>query len=190
MSASDGPTPGTNVLVLAPPLSEEKHDACIGLQCIGDPGDLAVLYVSYTKSAADVTEAWRESVGELPESLHVVTVDGSLGNATPDRRVGASGREVSVVTANPNDITGLGMRITQFLNGRDIGDKQLVVCFDSLTSMVQYVDVQQAFKFLNMVTSQFHSHEAVAHFHINPSAHDDQTVSTLKGTFDSLRQVT
>ncbi|MBO4248781.1 hypothetical protein IL252_13235 [Halomicrobium sp. IBSBa] len=44
--------------------------------------------------------------------------------------------------------------------------------------------MQAAFKFLYMFTGQLRSVDAVAHFHLDPNAVDDQTVHRLKPVFD------
>jgi len=175
------PAPGTNVLVLAPSLSSAKHEHCTTLQDVAPPSELDVLEVTYSDSPAERVEAWLDSHDELPARLGIVDVGDQAGVAgggsedLPDR--------VVVTTANPNDITGLGMRLNNYLNDLD-PDRQLVVCFDSLTELLQFTDVQAAFKFLHMFAGQLRSADAIGHFHLDPNALDDQTVNRLKPVFD------
>ena len=94
----------------------------------------------------------------------------------------------SLTSANPNDVTGLGMRLNNYLGDHD-PDNQLVVCFDSLTQMLQFADVQSVFKFVHMFTGQLREVDAIGHFHMDPDAHDAQTVSRLKPAFNDAIQI-
>jgi len=174
--------PGTNVLVLAEALSDAKREHCVGCFDIGPPSDLNVLRVSYSRSADELVAEWRETYGELPARMGVVRVGDrvSLAGADPDA---ADIDRVAVTTANPNDVTGLGMRLNNYLGDHD-PDLQLVVCFDSLTQTLQFTGVQSAFKFVHMFTGQLRGVDAIAHFHMDPDAHDAQTVSRLKPAFN------
>ncbi|QGA81660.1 hypothetical protein [Halomicrobium sp. LC1Hm] len=174
-------TPGTNVLTLAPSLSAARDRQCTQLLNVGPPATLDVLQITYSDSAAERVEAWLSSHDELPARLGIVDVaDRASVAGDGSEELPAS---VAVTTANPNDITGLGMELNNYLNDLDT-DCQLVVCFDSLTELLQFTDVQAAFKFLHMFTGQLRSVDAVAHFHLDPNAVDDQTVHRLKPVFD------
>jgi hypothetical protein len=60
------------------------------------------------------------------------------------------------------------------------------VCFGSLTKLLQYVDLKTAFRFLHVMTRQVKQVGAVAHFHIAPDAHDEQTLATIQSLFDRI----
>jgi hypothetical protein len=173
--------PGTNVLVQAPSLSSERADQCLDMLAVGDPATLDVLRIVYSGKPQELLDQWREEVGTMPARTGIVVVGGAPdfeGTTEVD-----SGETVAVTTANPNDITGLGMRLNNYLNDTP-PEAQLVVCLDSLTELLQFVDVQSAFKFLHMFTGQLREAGAIGHFHIDPNAHDAQTISRLKPAFD------
>ncbi|MDS0283402.1 DUF7504 family protein [Haloarcula onubensis] len=176
----DSPTPGTNVIVMAPSLSDEKRRTCLDLQAAGSLDRLDVLYVTYSGTPADLTDRWRDHHGDLPARMGIVVVGDQPGQAPGGDSVPEN---VFVTTANPNDITGLGMRLNNYLNDRD-GDSQLVVCFDSMTEMLQFAELQPVFKFLHMFAGQLRDADAAAHFHLDPGAHDDRTINRLKPLFD------
>jgi hypothetical protein len=50
--------------------------------------------------------------------------------------------------------------------------------------MLQYVELDQAFRFLHVVTDRLADADAMAHFHVDPGAHDDETIETLTSLFD------
>ena len=183
---SDGLRPATNVMVLAPSLSEEKRDTCLELQGAGPPADLDVLRVSYSAAPAELVEEWRDHYGELPGRMGIIIVGDQPGQHASDAQLPD---DVFVTTANPNDVTGLGMRLNNYLNDHD-GERQLVVCFDSVTEMLQFAEMKPVFKFLHMFAGQLRDADAVGHFHLDPGAHDDQTISRLKPLFDEAIDLT
>ena len=182
----DTPAPGTNVIVMAPSLSEEKRATCLDLQGVGSSAHRNVLHVTYSGAPAELVDQWRDHYGELPARMGIVVVGDQPGQ-TP----GGDGvpENVFVTSANPNDITGLGMRLNNYLNDHD-DDSQLVVCVDSMTEMLQFVELQPVFKFLHMFAGQLREADAVAHFHLDPGAHDDKTINRLKPLFDDAIDLT
>jgi len=182
----DTPAPGTNVIVMAPSLSEEKRTACLDLQGVDSAAHHNVLHITYSGAPAELVEQWRDHHGELPARMGIVVVGDQPGqqpggDSIPDN--------VFVTSANPNDITGLGMRLNNYLNDHD-EDSQLVVCFDSMTEMLQFAELQPVFKFLHMFAGQLRDADAVAHFHLDPGAHDDKTINRLKPLFDDAIDLT
>lgn len=173
--------PGTNVLLEGSSLSDGREEHCLEMLAVDSPEQLDVLRISYSTDPQRLLDQWREQVGSMPARTGVVVVGGrtDFEGATES----AGGDTVAVTTANPNDLTGLGMRLNNYLNDVD-PDHQLVVCLDSLTELLQFVDIQSAFKFLHMLTGQLREAGAIAHFHIDPEAHDAQTISRLKPAFD------
>jgi hypothetical protein len=174
------PDPGTNVLVMAPSLSSEKDQTCLELQGAGSPAELDVLRITYSAAPGELVAQWRDHHGELPARMGIIIVGDQPGQHGSDVDLPDS---VFVATANPNDITGLGMRLNNYLNDGN-SDAQLVVCFDSVTEMLQFAEMQPVFKFLHMFVGQVRDADGIGHFHLDPGAHDDQTVSRLKPLFD------
>jgi hypothetical protein len=84
--------------------------------------------------------------------------------------------------STPSDLTGLGITIGEFLSEFD---EPVHICFDSLTSLLQYVDLQTTYEFLHAITGQIYAASARAHFHIDPAAHDEMTVETITSLFDA-----
>lgn len=158
----------TNILLEEPSIGAGR-ETCTSL--LGDgAAEPNILFVSFTRQAsACVEQVEGKSVG----SIGVITVGES---STPV--------DDSVVTesvSTPSDLTGLGINIGQFLSEFEA---PVFVCFDSLTSLLQYVDVQTAYEFLHAITGQIHAAGARAHFHIDPSAHDDQDIAAISSLFD------
>jgi hypothetical protein len=178
--------PGTNVIVMAPSLSDEKRGTCQELLAVGPLAELDVLRITYSEAPEELVAQWRDHHGELPGRMGIIVVGDQPGGNSSD---GDLPEDVFVTTANPNDITGLGMRLNNYLNDRE-PDSQLVACFDSVTEMLQFAEMQPVFKFLHMFVGQLRDVDAVGHFHLDPGAHDSQTVSRLKPLFDDAVDLT
>lgn len=159
----------TNVLFAEPPMGQSR-DLCTSLLLDQHPAP-NVLYVTYTRSPA----ACIDDLGDIdgPDNVGIITV-GDGGTVDDDRVV-----TESVSTAS--DLTGLGIAISRFLSD---WEAPVFICFDSLTSMLQYVDVQTAYEFLHAITGQIHAAGAMSHFHIDPSAHDEKHVAAITSLFD------
>lgn len=175
---------GTNALVLAPAVSDGKRSACGSLLGAADPADLEVLRVSYTRSPEALVDEWRSERGGLPRRMHVVRVRERMGS--PEASLGADADAVTVAAANPNDLTGIAMRLRDAVSTVDPSEGTFVVCFDSVTSLLQYGDVESTYKFLHMLTGQLKDVGARAHFHLDPAAVDDRTVARVRSVFDEV----
>lgn len=173
MTAVTDDLDGATNILLAVPSMGAGDEACQSLlaDAVDDP---SVLYVSFTQQASTCVERW-EQTGREARALGVITV----GDTSP-----TVGRD-DVVTENvssASDLTGLGIQIGQFLSE---WDAPVVICFDSLTSMLQYVDFETAYEFLHAITGQVHAAGARAHFHIDPSAHEDKQVAGFTSLVDA-----
>lgn len=160
------------VLLLAPTLADaDATAACGGLMAPdeGHPG----LYVSLVRPVADVVETWRELGGG--DSVAVVTLKSRSAAAAPPVR--------TEVLSDPGDLTGMGIAVTECLDSLPSGVR---VCFDSLTVLLQYVDVERAFRFLHVFSRYLADADGSLHVHLDPAAGDPETVATLAPLFDAV----
>ena len=93
---------------------------------------------------------------------------------------------VSAITISPTDLTGIGITLSDYLSDFDDSDGGTLVCFDSVTELLQYTDPKSLFRFLRVVTRRIEHVDGFAHFHLDPSAHDDRIVATLRSPFDAI----
>ncbi len=180
----------SSVLLLSPSLGEGESDACIDLL---HPDDVEknALWVSYTKSPDAQLRRWRNHSESRPANVGVVSVGDSMRSVSAGNpqsaNHGSDGLDPSIETVtNPNDLTGLGISITEQLTRWHSNDARTVVCVDSLTAMLQYVDRQTAYEFLHVLTGRLYAADAVAHFHMDPGAHDDRTVESIASLCDAV----
>lgn len=177
----------SNTLVLGPSVNEAV-DAATKRLLRGDGAATRVLVVTFVTSPENWVADWREAVGPLPEDLVIVTTtDGFGGNTVGDRALEDSGVQVEYVSS-PGDLTGLGMIIGKYLERWYGEGGDIRVGFDSLTTVLQYGDPQNVFRFLHLMTTRLDGADADAHFLLDPETQDDQTVATIKSSFQAIAQ--
>ncbi|WP_318569520.1 DUF7504 family protein [Salinigranum marinum] len=90
--------------------------------------------------------------------------------------------DVPVYTvAGPGDLTGYGVALTQVLG--DVDDP-LFVRIDSLTTLLQHVSADAAFRFIHVLCGRVDRETAVLAATVDPAAHDEQTIATITQPFD------
>ncbi|MXR41162.1 hypothetical protein GRX01_07400 [Halobaculum sp. WSA2] len=171
-------------LVLTPPGPERR--TMVKRQAVaGYAEHPTVVEFTYDTDPVTLHERWRTEVGAPP--CHMI-VDASGTGEVPGPRVAADGGSFAVEGAHPQDLTGLCMKwqdALQEANGRG----NLFVAFDSVTALLQYVDLSVAYRFLHTLVTGVHRAGARAQFYLDPKAHDERTVSTVQGLFDSVRRI-
>ena len=175
----------SNVLLLVPSLGDRGRDACLTLLTRTPPDETNVLTVTYTDTAPEWVSYWDEHIGTSPIRGGLVAIgqgEGAVEN--PSWAVKS--------VENPSDLTGVGIELSELLSGMVSAaddDEHIAVCFDGITSLLQYADLQRAFRFLHVVTGRVKTVGGVGQYHLDPEAHDHQTIATLKGLFDAVVEV-
>ena len=178
----------SNALVLASSDDAGLDDLCPQLLLPEEPEETNLLWVTYTTTPDDCIRKWLRHAGERPADVKVISVGDVMRSATAARSPGSRTPTPSAVDSlsNPADLTGLGIRISEQLQAWTHNGNRTVACYDSLTTALQYVDLQTLYKFLHVLTGRFDTVDATVHFHLDPDAHDEATVNTLKSLFDAV----
>lgn len=180
-----------NVLVCTSSLSDTERNVCMDLLNVADPSDLNALFVSFSESYEEVINQLHDRVGELPTQLGIITMDDFIRSASSDDGffpLDHTGTSLAAA-ADPSDAIEVGIQISEYFESCGVSfgcppDERIVVCFDSLTGLLQYEDIPQVYRFLHVLTGLLRSLDAVAHFHIDPEAHGNEHIPTLRGLFD------
>jgi hypothetical protein len=177
----------SNVLLLGPSVDECVDTGCKRLLTAG--GEDAVLVVSFMLSPRQWVDGWTERVGDLPDELVVVTTSDAFtqpGEAEADLPDAVTVEYLS----SPGDLTGIGMVVSKYLERWHEADRGMTVCFDSLTTLLQYGETHSIYRFLHLITTRMSGADARAHFHLDPDTQDKQTVSTITSTFQAVARHT
>ncbi|WP_254839623.1 DUF7504 family protein [Natronomonas marina] len=171
----------SNVLVLATSLDERARESYYRTLFPDQPSTVDVLAVDYRQTPDQYLDEWRRYADGKPRRCGIICVGESTRG--PGDASDIDGNAVACVE-NPGDLTGVGIKVGNYLDG--YGGPETVVTFDSLTVLLQYVELERAFRFLHVLSNQVRSMDAVAHYHIDPEAHDDQVLATLSSLFDAV----
>lgn len=185
------PDPPANVLVLAPAMEPAADEACVGLLSGGHPGAENVLLVTMLQSPDRRLDVLSRRGGDSPAEVAVVGVGDGMRSAAPARGGDRTapvpdGRLRTAVVSEPSDLTGIGIKIGQGLSAWEGNGNETRVCFHSVTGLLQYADLRRVFRFLHVLTKRVEAVGGVAHFHMDPTAHDDQTLATVRSLFDTV----
>jgi KaiC/GvpD/RAD55 family RecA-like ATPase len=174
--------PGTNVLVSGPPLSG-KRSLCLDILASGVENDEGAIIVT-TKDGADRVLSdfeTRTPYEDRPVAVvDCVTRQQGVSDVRDDDRI--------KYTSSPVDMTGIGIKLSEFLQGfyQNRGIERNRVMLHSLSTLLMYADLQTVFRFLHVFTGRIQSVDGLGVFAIDDSAHDDQTMNTLKQLFDGI----
>lgn len=178
-----------STLLLSSSFAAETEEACTNLLRPGPTGESNVLWISYTKSPDEQLRRWQSHSSDRPAEMGMVSVEDSTrsvaGASSGSSDLMGPNKPIETVSS-PNDLTGLGIRITEFLTDWEDNDNRTVVCFDSLTALLQYVELETAYEFLHIITGRMAALDAFAHFHMDPDAHDEQTVESIATLMDAV----
>jgi hypothetical protein len=179
----DDTEPGDAVFLLSPATGEAENALCSELLDRDSAADTAVLFVTLTDTPADRVAFLEDHVSERPGRISVVHTGGVDSPTDLD-----SSTDVRVVR-NPSNLTQFGVTITEALDALRSDFENIVVCFASLSALLQYANPNQAFQFMQVLTDHFRQAGAVAHVHMNSDAHDRQTIATFTQVFDTVVEV-
>ncbi len=174
--------PGTNLLLMGPPLTGKRKLAMDVLAAGTERGDGAIVVT--TKDGADrVLKDYATRTpyeGKPVAVVDCVTRQQAVSDVRDDDRI--------KYASSPVDMTGIGIKLSEFLQAfyRDRGIKRNRVMVHSLSTLLMYSDLQTVFRFLHVFTGRLQSVDGLGLFSIDSTAHDDQTMNTLKQLFDGV----
>lgn len=177
--------PGTNVLVAGPPMTGKRTLALKILAHGSRHGDGSIV-VTTKDGGEDVRESLREMLGRDEGGplgiVDCVSKQQGINPAQSDKITYAS---------SPKDMTGIGIQLSEFLESfyKERGVQRNRILLHSLSTLLMYSNLQTVFRFLHVFTGRVQSADALGIFVIDSTAHDQQTMSTLKQLFDGQIEI-
>lgn len=155
---------------------QREPDDASNVLVLGDgPGDCfsdrdstegnALLYVTFS-GAPRIETASNATV------VHVGHFTRGAASTTPHHPVRTE------AIRDPANLVELGTTITEVLCKQE----STFVCFDSIEELLQYVDLEEVFRFLHVLTTLVERESAVAHYHLDPT--EERARRTLRPLFD------
>jgi hypothetical protein len=170
--ASPDLTDTANVLVLSERLDSAARATYV--EELVTPGLANLLVVSFAEDPARWLDAWG-TADERPGTT-VLVQESDPEVADPPG--------VEHVAEEPADLTGLGITVSGRLTNWQRSESLLM--FEPLGTLLEHVELKRVFRFLHVLVNRVKSTGATAHYHLDPSAHDDRTVATLTSLFDTV----
>lgn len=150
-----------------------------------------VLLVSLRTSADSRLDRFYAQQKEEPENLALITGSDSVRSSTTSRSHSAAETDPSIdVVADPGDLTKLGISISKRLDDWQENGYETVVCFHSLSTLLQFAELQRVFRFIHVLQGRLDEMKATTHYHIDADAHAPQAYATLRPLFDEVIEVT
>ena len=177
--------PGTNLLVAGPPMTGKRNLALEVLAHGSRRGDGSIV-VTTKDGGEDVRATLRELLGrEEGGPLGIVDCVSKQQGMNP-----APSDEIAYASS-PVDMTGIGIQLSEFLQSfyEDQGVRRNRILLHSLSTLLMYSNLQTVFRFLHVFTGRVQSADALGVFVIDSTAHDTQTMSTLKQLFDGQIEI-
>jgi hypothetical protein len=182
-----GDTP--NLLLMGPSHSPADYDLCANLLVPQDDPPENLLLVTFEKSPDERLNILEGHLGTLPDNIAMLNVGDATRSGSSDivSTPNTEGIQVDNLS-DSTDIQRMGLAINKYLSQWD-GDGETALCFHSLSALLETVEPQTVFRFLNVLLGRVRSGNVRAHYHIDPVAHDDQTLETYRPLFDERIRV-
>lgn len=174
----------SNVLLQA---ESHEHEACVDLLSVEPYEEENLLGVLHAESFESRVAAWEQYMEERPAETAAINV-GDFPRSSTAASAGGATRvhpEPFSYVQDASDLSELEATITDRLSALERDDRQLVVCFDSITALLRNVPDERATAFLRTVTEQMADADAVAHYHFDPEPCSAETESRIRSLFDS-----
>jgi KaiC/GvpD/RAD55 family RecA-like ATPase len=176
---------GSNIMMIGPPMSG-KQTIINNIVYNGLKAGEAAVIVSTREPGENVIEWFEYNNLKVPlERLGIVDcVTKALGVPTEDTP--------NIKRASsPVDLTGIGVKISQFLE--DFWMKKKVrktrLCINSLSTILMYSNIQTVFRFLHVFTGRIKAAGAIGIYVVQDGMHDAQAIATLKQLFDGVLEI-
>ncbi|TMT85311.1 hypothetical protein E2L06_01310 [Haloterrigena sp. H1] len=152
-------------------------DACEELCGDDETAHLAVTFADAEPTCS--TAAINGQFGQL-------TVGNVLTDATDESTPDFTQSVVTDSILDPTDLTAIGIAVSRFCEHWGDTDEKLTVCFDSLDALLRHTPPTDVFQFTHVLANRLASVDADAHFHFDPTRHEDRVVSTFGAIFDAV----
>ncbi|MFB6157030.1 MAG: RAD55 family ATPase [Haloferacaceae archaeon] len=172
--------PGTNLLVTGGPMVGKQRLA-LELLAPGQRRDEGALLVTTETPNVQIAESYAGLADDEGPPLRIVDATGEAGNREVNERYAVE------FVASPGDLTGLGIAMNKAFDAfatEGVDDVRIAV--DSLSTMLTYLDGEQVFKFLHVLTGRITSMGGLGVYTLNTVAADAQDVGMLKNTVDGV----
>lgn len=182
-SALSGLGDASSVLVMAAAEAGNEDAVCRSLLAPTDGAEQAVVL-----SLTDGVDGCLERLGDTAGLSKVTVITTRQGPSATTVTEGETTEIVTQRVPDPSDLPRLGIAASRAVTDSD-GEGPIRICIDSLTAMLQYADRGRVYRFVQVLQDRLAQADTLAHYHMNPAAHDEQTMETLRQLFEAVVEV-
>lgn len=184
--AIEGIKSGSNILLIGPPMCGKEfilyhmmyHGAAIN--------ENAIINVTSRETATHILDWFSENNLNLP-----LDRIGIIDCVTKPTTCDVVKNENIKIASSTVDLTGIGLKISQFLDEfiiiKKIRKTQLHI--NSLSTFLMYTDAQTVFRFLHVIKKRIKSIGALGIYLIDGGMHDEQEIATIRQLFDGIIEI-
>ena len=186
---SGGFDAGTNILILAPPMSYAEQLAYALTRPL--PGEYAII-LSTNERASEVVESFRVSGSDkrFMGVIDAITKSSSPGVADTPRMMFVS---------SPTDLTGIGIKFSNMIEtifGGEFSEGEtglfpppIRFCVNSISTLLMYRRLEVLYQFLHVLTAKLKKIDGVGIYLINKESFDDKTLSLVKQLMNAVIEI-
>jgi len=185
-NAIGGIRKGSNIMLIGPPMSQKEvilHSIMYHGTAINDN---AVITVNTREPASVILERFKENKIVLPLS-RIGIID------CISKSVGMDAFETESIkfASSPKDLTGIGVRISEFFEDFLMKQKiqKIQLHINSLSTILMYSNTQTVFRFMHVFTGRIKAAGALGIFIADSGINDDPKIATLKQLFDGIIEI-
>ena len=175
----------SSVLLLAPLREAPDDSACIDLLTHEPPAEANVLSVTLSASPTERLSIWqREAGSELPTRAVIVDARREMTNGQlPTSEAGPI--SVRGVPENAN-LYDIGFVIASQLGAWKNADGTTLMCLHSVTALLATYEPEQVIGLITSLNDLCEQLGVIAHHHLDPDEHDEETVAMLRPLYDAV----
>jgi len=147
------------------------------------------LSITLSASPTEQLSVWQHEVdSELPARATVVD---ARQNTTKAQLPPSTAGSISVHEVRENvDLYDFGLAIASQLGAWKNTDETTVVCLDSVTTLLATHDTERVISLITSLNDLCERLGVIAHHHVDPAEHDEETVTTLRPLYDAVIEYT
>jgi KaiC/GvpD/RAD55 family RecA-like ATPase len=180
---------GTNILILAPPMSYADQLAYALVKPL--PGEYSII-LSTNERAAEVVDVFKVAGAD---KRFIGVIDAITKSSTP----GIVDTSRLMFVSSPTDLTGIGIKFsnmieTIFEGNFSDGEAGLFpppirFCVNSISTLLMYRRLEVLYQFLHVLTAKLKKTEGVGIYILNRESFDEKTLSLIKQLMNCVIEV-
>lgn len=181
----DSVTKSSQVLVLSPLRHDVTDRTCTQFFDAGETPAKNYLFITVEDTAGSRLDICQDIDRDGGETGVIEVGRDATDPSNADVPTELAGQPVTFKTVNsPRNLSKIGVMASRLLMEWENNDYPTVLCFYSLTELLEYGETQDVWEFLHILVSRLNSSNVSGHFHMDNREHPERTIQSFKQLFD------